>query len=324
MTLSAGPVVLNEAEVSALLDLDGVIDSQRQAFTALGDGSGLVAEKAVLDSPDGSTVLSYLGRVSTAHGVVNKVVSVQPDNPARGLPAITATLVVLHPLTGEVLAVLAGGGLTAVRTAAASAVAIDALTQPTAGDLAILGSGVQGRWHVRALARVRKLRRIRMWSPNQGRCETTAEELSAELDIEVIPVRDAAAAVGDADLVIAGTLSHTPVVPTSEVARGATVVSVGSFAPDRHELDQALLDRADNVVVDHVRTATGHAGPIMRAVADGVLREGDLTSLGEVLCGLRPGRRRPSDVVVYNSVGLGVQDAAAAALVLARHHAAKR
>ncbi|MGO1052689.1 ornithine cyclodeaminase family protein [Crossiella sp. CA198] len=324
MTLSAGPVVLNEAEVSALLDLDGVIDSQRQAFTALGEGRGLVAEKAVLDSPDGSTVLSYLGRVSTAHGVVNKVVSVQPGNPARGLPAVTATLVVLHPLTGEVLAVLAGGGLTAVRTAAASAVAVDALTQPTAGDLAILGSGVQGRWHVRALARVRKLRRIRMWSPNRERCAGTAAQLSAELGMEVIPVRDAAAAVGDADLVIAGTLSHTPVVPTAEVARGATVVSVGSFAPDRHELDQALLDRADNVVVDHVRTATGHAGPIIRAVADGVLREGDLTSLGEVLCGTRPGRRRPSDLVVYNSVGLGVQDAAAAALVLSRHHAAKR
>ncbi|MCO1580544.1 hypothetical protein M8C13_32795 [Crossiella sp. SN42] len=151
MTASAGPVVLSEAEVSALLELDGVIDSQRQAFTALGEGSGLVAEKAVLNSPDGATVLSYLGRVSTAHGVVNKVVSVQPDNPARGLPAITATLVVLHPLTGEVLAVLAGGELTAVRTAAASAVAVDALTQPTAGDLpssvqGCRGAGTCARW----------------------------------------------------------------------------------------------------------------------------------------------------------------------------------
>ncbi|MCO1580545.1 hypothetical protein M8C13_32800 [Crossiella sp. SN42] len=183
---------------------------------------------------------------------------------------------------------------------------------------------MQGRWHVRALARVRNLRRIRMWSPNRERCAHTAGQLTEELGVEVVPVPDPVAAVGDADLVIAGTLSHTPVVPTAEVAAGATVVSVGSFAPDRHEVDQALLDRADRVVVDHVPTATGHAGPIMRAVAEGVLTEGDLTSLGEVLCGTRPGRRAPSDLVVYHSVGLGVQDAAAAAWVLSRHHAAKR
>lgn len=319
MSVNGSPVVLSEAEVSALLELDGVIGSQQLAFTALGEGSGLVADKTVLDSPDGSTVLSYLGRVSPAHGVVNKVVSVHPDNPARGLPAITATLVVLDPQTGAVRAVLAGGQLTAVRTAAASAVAVRALARPEADSLAVLGSGVQGRWHVRALARVRGLRRVRMWSPNTERCAAAAGELSAELGIEVIPVGSAAEAVRGADLVVAGTLSHAPVVPTEEVAEGATVLSVGSFAPDRHELDQELLARADRVVVDHVPTAAGHAGPIMRALADGLLREEELISLGEVLCGARSGRRGPEELVVYNSVGLGVQDAAAAALVLERH-----
>ncbi|MBP2472642.1 ornithine cyclodeaminase [Crossiella equi] len=317
MSTSTGPVVLSESEVSALLDLDEVITSQRQAFTALGEGTGLVAEKAVLECPDGTSTLSYLGRVNPSHGVVNKVVSILPDNPARGLPAITATLVVLNPDTGEVDAVLAGGGLTAVRTAAATAVAVDALTDAGAGEVAMLGSGVQGRWHVRALSRVRPLRRVRLWSPNAARRARAAEELSAELGLAVVPVDGPAAAVEGAEVVVAGTLSHTPVVPTAALAEGATVVSVGSFAPDRHEVDQDLVARA-RLVVDHIPTAVGHAGPIREAVTTGTRPRSDLVSLGQVLTGT-PGRRSPAELVFYNSVGLGIQDAAVAALVLAKH-----
>lgn len=165
---------------------------------------------------------------------------------------------------------------------------------------------------------MRPLRRVRVWSPNPGRRDDAAAELAAELGIEVRAVASPAEAVQGAPLVAACTLSDTPVVRAADLAPGATVLSVGSFEADRSEVDAELV-RTARVVVDHVDTSLTHAGPVVRAIAAGELEAGELVSLGEVLVGSRPGRTGPDQVVFYNSVGLGVQDAAAAHAVLAAH-----
>lgn len=315
----SSPIVLSDDQVAAALGWDAAITSQRTAFEALGRGTAQLAEKAVLPNPaDGSVALCYVSRLSPEHGAVCKFVDVRPSNAAAGLPSISATVLVLEAGTGRLAAVLDGRTLTEIRTAAGSAVAADALAPAGVDELAVLGCGVQGRAHVRALNRVRPLRKVRMWSRSIRRSQEATAQLSAELGLEVVAAASAADAVRAAPLVVTCTLSHSPVFSAEHLVPGATVISVGSFEAHRSEVPPELL-RAARVVVDDVDTSLTHAGPVVLGMSSGDLHRADLVSLGEVLTGAATGRGGPAELVFYNSVGLGVQDAAAAHAVLAAH-----
>lgn len=305
----------SDADVVAALDMDVAIGSQRVAFEALARGEAQLADKVAIRTGD-DTTLSYLSRLSPRHGAVSKVVTVHPGNAERGLPTISGTVLVTDAVTGRLVATMQATALTEIRTAAGSAVAADALALPDADELAILGSGVQARAHVRAIARVRQLREVRIFSRDAARREATAAELAAELRLPVRAVASAEEAVREAPLIAACTLSAEPVVPTAAVAAGATVISVGSFEHHRCEVDAELVRRAGAVVVDEVDAAATHAGPIAGALERGDIARERLRALGAVLVGAAPGRRDAAEVVFYNSVGLGIQDAAAAHAVL--------
>lgn len=311
------PRVLGDAEVGALLDLDTAIASQRAAFRALGDGTAQLAPKALLHG-DHDTALAYFSRLSPARAAVCKVVGINPGNAGRGLPTISATVLVLDPDTGALAAVLDAATLTAVRTAAGSAVAADALAVPGPVDVGVLGSGVQARQHVRALARVREVRSVRLWSPDEAHRTAAVERIAAETGLPVHAAGSPEETVRDAHIVAACTLSTDPVVVTGAIAPGCTVISVGSFEKHRREVDGALLRRAARIVVDDVATAEATAGCVVAGLAGGDITRDDLVPLGAVVTGRAAGRTSPEDIVFYNSVGLGVQDAAAAEAVLAR------
>jgi ornithine cyclodeaminase/alanine dehydrogenase-like protein (mu-crystallin family) len=300
----------SDADVRAALDLDAAIASQRLAFESLGRGEAQQATKTAIRTGE-NTVLGYLARLSPRHGAVSKLVSVHPGNAERQLPAISAAVLALDAETGLPIATLRATALTELRTAAASAVAIDALAPAGADELAVLGSGVQARAHVRAIARVRALRAVRIHSRDPERREAAAAELSRELGLDVRAEPTAETAVRGAPLVAACTLSETPVVPTDAVTEGATVITVGSFEPHRREIGTDLVGRATAVVVDDTETAVQHAGPIEDAIETGALRRESLTPLGSVLIGRSRPRRTNQDLIVYSSVGIAVQDAAA-------------
>jgi ornithine cyclodeaminase len=261
---------------------------------------------------DDSVVFGYLARMSADTGAIAKVGSVNPGNPSLGLPSVSALVIAFDPTTGSPVAMLDGAALTTLRTAAGSAVAIDALARADAADLGVLGSGVQARAHVRAIARVRPLRTVAVWSPDPQRRARAAVDLAAELGIPVRAVDDPRSAVADRSIVATCTLATAPVLSGAWLAPGCTVVSVGSFEPDRAEVDAETIRRAATVVVDDPDTAARHAGPIVTAIAAGVLGVADLVSLGAVLVGDQVGRAADEDIVFYNSVGLGIQDAAVA------------
>ncbi|MFF6986710.1 ornithine cyclodeaminase family protein [Streptomyces sp. NPDC010273] len=308
---------LSGDRVTDLLDADAAIASQRAAFTALGDGTADLPGKIMHPSRfDDSVVFAYVSRLSADTGAVAKFGSVNPANARAGLPTIHAVISALDPVTGQLVAVMDGTAVTTLRTAAGSAVAVDALAAPDAGRLAVLGSGTQALAHVRAIARVRDLTCVRLWSPNPGRRTRAAETLAAELPFPVEPSATAREAVTGASVVAACTLSTTPVVHGEWLAPGCTVVSVGSFEPTRSEVDPEVLRRSAAVVADDPETAAEHAGPIVGALREGLLTPGDLIPLGAVLTGRRAARTRPDDIVYYNSVGLGIQDAAAAWAVI--------
>ncbi|MET9891180.1 ornithine cyclodeaminase family protein [Streptomyces sp. NPDC006465] len=312
-----GPLFLSREQVTRLLDTDAAIASQRAAFTALGDGTAELPGKIMHPSRfDDSVVFAYVARLSADTGAVAKIGSVNPGNAAAGLPSVHAVINALDPVTGRLVAVMDGTAVTTLRTAAASAVAFDVLAGADSAELGLLGSGTQALAHARAVARVRELRSVRLWSPHPGRRARAAQRLAAELGVAVKAVDSAEEAVAGLPMVAACTLSATPVVRGAWLAPGCTVVSVGSFEPTRSEVDAEVLRRAAAVVVDDPGTAAEHAGPVVDALRERRLAPKDLIALGDVLTGRRPARTRPEDIVFYNSVGLGVQDAAAAWAVI--------
>jgi ornithine cyclodeaminase len=302
-------LLLSAADVHAVFDVGTAIESQRAAFGALGRDEALLAPRALLPAGD-DVAFCYVSRLPGT-GPVAKFGSVNAGNPDRGLPSVHAMVTVLDPEDGRPVAIIEGTSVTTLRTSAASAVAIDHLAVPGASRLAVIGCGVQGRAHVDAIAAVRPLSEIRLFS----RTPASAEALAVDTGGRV--VASAREAVEGADLVAICTTSAEPVVYGSWLSPGCTVVSVGSFAPDRSEVDAELVTKAAAVVVDDVETSLEQAGSIVAAG----LTENDLIPLGHVVAGLADARRTPADIVFYNSVGLGVQDTAAAARIVERARA---
>lgn len=315
---SATPLlVLSADEVTSLFDVDSAIESQRVAFRELGLGHARLPPRLLIEGTEGSASFCYAARVSEDTGSVCKFGSAVPGNAERGLPTVSALVTALDPVTGRPVAIMDGTTVTTLRTSAASAVAVEVLANPDSTEVAVLGSGVQAEAHVRALARVLDLARVRIWSRDQRNRQALGRRLNAAFDLDVTATEDAESAVVGADVVVCCTTSASPVLENAWLEPGATVVSVGSFAADRCEVPTALLGQAAAVVVDDVETALEHAGPVVAAVAEGVIDVTSLIPLGDVVAGLASARARHEDMVFYNSVGIGVQDAAAAWSIVA-------
>lgn len=319
MVLKTGVLVLSSADVAELLTPDVAIESQRRAFDHLGRGVAVLPPRLVAEGQEDSEAFSYAARLSVDGPAVCKFGSFNPANVARGLPTVAALITVLDATTGRPVAIMDGTSVTTLRTSAASAVAAQVLASARPVSLAVLGAGVQAQAHVVAMSRVLHLTSVRIWSPHRDRRESLASRL-ARLGVAGTPTIAATAtpeaAVRRADVVACCTTSHDPVFQTSWLSPGATVISVGSFAPGRCEVPQDLLASAGGIVVDDIETSVEHAGPIVAAISSRLLSRDRLVPLGEVVAGLTAGREKPADIVYYNSVGIGVQDAAAAIAVI--------
>jgi ornithine cyclodeaminase len=308
------------AAVRRGLDLDAACRSQLEAFRCLGTGEADLAERLILAGTGGDALaFCYAARLRPGTPPVCKFGAVAAGNAARGLPAVHAVVLALDATTGQPLAMFDGEAVTTLRTPAASVVAVEHLATPGPHTVAILGCGVQGRAHARALAG--RAARVLLWDHTPGHAERAAAQIGGVgiggVGIGGVEVAEnAEAAVAAATVVVTCTTSATPVLDSAWLGPGTTVVSIGSFAPDRCEVDASLVASADAVVVDHVPTALRQAGPVVAAVAAGRLRPDALIGLGEVVAHGRRARPHDTAIVYYNSVGLGVQDAAAVCALL--------
>lgn len=317
-------LVLSAAEVAELLTPEVAIESQRRAFGHLGRELAVLPPRLLAEGQQDSAAFCYTARLTGDGPAVCKFGSVNPANTGRGLPTVAALITVLDAVTGRPVAIMDGTSVTTLRTSAASAVAAQVLAKPQAQSLAVLGAGVQAEAHVHALSRVLPLASVRIWSPQAGRREALASRLGRTVAAGVVATSQPQEAVRGADVVACCTTSHEPVLAVEWLSPGATVISIGSFAPDRSEVPQDLLSSAGAVVVDDVAAAAQDAGPIVTGISAGLLSPGQLVPLGKVVAGLAAGRPGPADIVYYNSVGLGVQDAAAAEAVVEAAVAAGR
>jgi alanine dehydrogenase len=240
-------------------------------------------------------------------------------NPARGLPAILATILLYDPGTGRLIAVMDGVHVTNVRTAAASAVATQALARPESSRLALIGSGVQAGSHLEAMAAVLPLERVAV----TGRTRDSAERFAAEQaarhpQLELRAVDTPAEALAGADVVCTVSSAREPVVTPGLLEPGAHVNAVGSHAPAVREIDGEVM-RAARVVVDSREATLSECGDCLIPIADGLFGPEHVSDeLGEVLAGEKRGRTSADEITIYQSCGIAVQDVAAAQLVYDR------
>jgi len=308
-------LVLTGAEIETLLDLDALIDALAPAMADLSAGHASVPQRVAALTPDG-LLGAMPGYVPSCGMLMSKLVTLFPGNVT--LPTHQAVILAFDPTTGAPTALLDGTSITALRTAAGSALSARLLARPDAGILAILGTGVQARSHARAVSRVRPIRRIRIASRDPARAATLAAELSTTLPAE--PAESYQDALAGADIVCATTHAIEPVVRREWLHPGTHVTSVG-YNPAGRELDDATV--AEAVVCVESRSAVlapfpAGSNDLLEPVRDGLITADHIhAELGELVLGLKPGRTSPEQITVYKSVGVAVQDAAATALVLA-------
>ena len=243
-----------------------------------------------------------------------KVVSVFSSNAAVGLPTHLATILLLDSMTGELLAVVDGRFITEARTAAVSALSVKLLARNDASRLAIIGSGVQARSHLEAIGLVRDLAEVRVWSPTADNRAAFAREMQPRTNAHIRTTSSAKDAIDGAELVVLATASRDPVARNEWIAAGAHVCAVGACRPDQREMDTALISRG-RLFVDSRTGALAEAGDIVLPIAEGAFGESHIAGeLGEVASGAVPGRTSPAEVTVFKSLGMAVEDIAAAHL----------
>ena len=246
-----------------------------------------------------------------------KLVTVMPSNAARGMPTVQAIVVWLDAETGRPLALLDGGALTAMRTGAASGVATRLLARTDAETLAVIGAGGQAEWQVRAVIAARPIRRVLVHARSAPSRAAFAARMAEATGLEVVATDTAEAAVRGADVICCATTSAEPVFEAAWVRPGTHVNGIGAFRLGMVEMPPEIFARAALVAVDAREAAMAEAGDVVAAIEAGLLAEGDLVEIGGVDGGWAT--TRPSDAItIFKSVGLAIQDVAAAELIVGR------
>jgi alanine dehydrogenase len=311
--------IINQAEVLELLPMGECIDVMAEALKTLARGDAILPLRPVLWLPEKVGALgmmpSYLGDVK-AMGL--KVVSVFPGNHGTHYDSHQGAVMLFETEHGRLLAIVDASEITAIRTAATTAVATRALAREDAGDLALLGSGVQARTHLEAMLLVRTIRRVRVWSRSFEHTQRFAQSQARRFGITIEAVPTAQAAVAGADLICTTTAAPQPVLLGEWLAAGTHVNAVGSSVPFTRELDTAAMLKG-RLFVDRRESTINEAGDFLFPKKEGALGDEHIQGeLGEVLLGKAPGRRSPEEITLFKSLGLAVEDLAAAAHIYKR------
>ena len=287
-----------------------------RALAALARGEAVLPLRPVVRLPDGSGALAampaYIGE-PRALGV--KVISVFPGSQAAPHDSHQGAVLLFDPGTGSLLAIMDAGAITAARTAAVSGVATRLLARADAGVVALIGSGVQAHSHLAAMCAARAVREVRVWSRTPAHAAAFAHDAAARHGIPVHPAASARDAVTGADIVCTVTAATTPVVQGAWLSPGTHVNAVGSSTADARELDSEVVRRA-SCWVDRRESAMREAGDLLVPLREGVIGESHLRGeLGDLILGRIAGRRNEREVTLFKSVGIAVEDVAAAEYV---------
>jgi ornithine cyclodeaminase/alanine dehydrogenase-like protein (mu-crystallin family) len=322
-----GAILLSSSDIARLLSFTDCIDAVENAFRLLGAGQAERPESMGLHAPPAGGFHVKAGMLCAGgeggrRYFAAKVNGNFPENPSRlGLPTIQGVVVLSDAEDGRLLALLDSVSVTALRTAAATAVAARYLARPASSVATICGCGVQGRAQLRALREVLPLRLVYAFDADVERAWTFARELSAELDLEIAPADDLVRAVRKSDVCVTCTTSHEFILGTDALRRGQFLAAVGVDNPSKRELAPEVL-ASSKVVVDMLEQCA-LIGDLHHALEAGVMKESDVyAELSAVVAEKSPGRESDEEVIVFDSTGIALEDVAAAVVVYERACAA--
>jgi ornithine cyclodeaminase len=307
-------LVLSHDEVVELLPMKECIAVMRDALIALAAGKVHLPLRTIIRPPDAAGLMglmpSYISGDRAVFGL--KAICIFPGNPARGKDSHQGAVLLFSADTGELLAMMNASAITAIRTAAVSAVATDSLAREDACDLAIIGSGVQARSHLAAMAQVRGIKRCRIASRQIEHAREFVEEMREEFSFPLEPVESVEEALTGADLIVTVTSTVEPIVRREWISPGAHLNVVGSSTPKAREVDSATMAAA-SLFVDRRESTISEAGDYLLAVRDGAIGPDHICAeIGEVLKGDKPGRTSSEEITLFKSLGLAIEDLAAA------------
>lgn len=312
-------LIVPAVDVRGLLPMSDCMDAMAAVLETLARGDAILPLRPVLWLPERRGALGMMPAYLGDAGVMGlKAVSVFPGNEGTGYDSHQGAVLVFETGNGRLLAIVDASEITAVRTAATSGVATRALARADAGDLAILGAGTQARTHLAAMLVARPIRRARVWSRTAANAARFAERESAVHGVTVEVAQTARDAVDGADVICTTTAAREPVLLGEWIAPGAHVNAVGSSVPFARELDGPAMARA-RLFADRRESVLAESGDFLLAREEGAIGDAHIAGeLGEVLLGEIEGRTGPDEITVFESLGLAVEDLAAAFLVYER------
>src|SRR6188768_1438011 len=285
------PLFVNKEKIASLLPMDECIEVMQKMFTSLASGECLQPLRNIMRLPDGSGVLGMMPGHAAKLGVMGiKVISV------------------FHAKNGQPLMLFDALEITAIRTAAASAVATKLLSRENSSILAIIGSGEQAKRHIEAMLVVRNIKQINIWSRSEKNAKHLVNELSAEYNIPVHMKKNVQQAVEHADIICTVTASKEPVVLGDWIAAGTQINAVGSSTPFSRELDTTAIARS-KLFTDRYESLFNEAGDFLIPKKEGAITEKHVKAeIGEVLSGTKKGRENEEEITVFKSLGIAAED----------------
>jgi ornithine cyclodeaminase len=303
-------LILNHEEVSELLPIKECIAVMREALLALAEGKAYQPLRTITRPPDAKGVMglmpSYMSGDRAAFGL--KAICVFPGNPAKGLDSHQGAVLLFSAETGELLALMNASAITAIRTAAVSGVATELLGQPGPCSLALIGSGVQARSHLPAMAAVRSIKSCRVTSRHYANAQKFCEEMQGDVSFPLEAVETVEGALKGAELIVTTTTAREPILKREWISPGAHLNLVGSSTPKTREIDSETM-AAVSLFVDRRESTLNESGDYLLAAREGVIGPDHIRAeLGEVLKGERPGRTASDEITCFKSLGIGIED----------------
>ena len=305
-------LLLNREDIAKVFSTRDAIEAVKTAFQMTENGKIDSPLRTVINGKYDGTFLFMPAYAPELDAASLKVIDIFPHNIDSGLMSSPAQVMLIDGKTGYVAAVLDGTYVTQLRTGASSGAAFDLLAKKECRKGALIGTGGQAATQLASMLEARHLEEVMIYDINAERCAAFCAQMREELAAYGADIRPAASSdecIEDADLIITVTVSREPVFDGSKVKEGATVSCVGTYQPDRREMDPAILPRAAKIICDSKEAALSETGDLLIPIADGIITEDDiLGSLGDVINGKIPGRESDDEIIVYETVDIAAQD----------------
>ena len=314
--------ILTKENVTQLLTMPDALEYVEEAYKQLSLGNALVPQRIAITDPAPGLTLIMPGIIGgEMNALATKIVSVYKQNPEKyNMPTVLAKVMVQDINTGDIVGIMDGSLITAMRTGAATGVSVKYLARKNSTTMGIFSAGVQARKQVSAVfwGLNEKLEKCKVYDLKKEVADGFKKELENELGIAIEIVNSGDDLLTNTDIIVAATTSTTPLFSGDKVAEGTHISSIGAHAPEARELDSVIIKRASLLTAGLKEACLAEAGDYIIPINEGVIRENDIISIGEIINGNISGRTSDSEITVFKSVGISAQDVAVGKLVYDR------